>query len=90
MTKGSVIRVIVSYDTDHGATYVELAESAPVRSVDVSDLVIVDVDETGHPVGIDFAVSPAKITPKMLEDLSACFPALKELTYNHDWLLTRA
>lgn len=82
--------MIVSYDTEAGATYVELLhDERVVRTVSLSDLVMVDVSEHGEPIGVEFVVPPAKITEGMLHSLAA-FPALKEMAYNHDWLLTHA
>lgn len=83
--------MIVSYDLEAGATYVELVVDAGlVRTVSVSDLVMVDVDKYGQPVGVEFAVPPARITGDMLAQLADRFPDLKALHDPHTWLLTAA
>lgn len=80
----------VSYDPDLGATYVEWAEGVVASTVSVSDLVLVDVDEYGTPLGVDFAVAPDRISDTMLARLVQAFPALKELGEREHWLLTSA
>lgn len=80
----------MSYDIQAGATYVTLTEHKVARTVSVSDLVMVDLDDQGQPVGVEFVVPPAKITSKMLDRLSDRFPTLKNLHDTESWLLTRA
>ncbi len=83
--------MIVSYDPLVGATYVELlVERAVARTVSVSDLVMVDLDANGEPVGVEFAVFPGQITAQMLDRVAERFPTLKELRYSEHWLLTAA
>ena len=79
--------MMVQYDPEAGATYVELTDASVARTVNVGDLVTVDVDEAGQPVGIDFAVLPSKITDSMLYAVADHFPALKELALHKEWLL---
>lgn len=80
----------VSYDPDIGATYVEWADGAVERTVSVSDLVMVDVDREGAPVGVEFAVAPNRITDVMVSLLTDAFPVLKEKGHREDWLYTSA
>lgn len=82
--------MIVSYDVEAGATYLELSEEPVARTVTVSDLVAVDVDEAGTPVGVEFAVAPNKITDRMVERVAERFHSLKGLLHLEDWLLVRA
>ncbi|MDT4893275.1 MAG: hypothetical protein QOE97_2310 [Pseudonocardiales bacterium] len=85
--------VIVSYDVEAGATYVELRANTPVtHTVEISDLVAVDVDAHNEPIGIDFAVPPSLITEQMLHRIVDAFPipVLKGLADDRSWLLTRA
>ncbi len=83
--------MIVSYDPEVGATYVELlVEHAVARTVSVSDLVMVDLDAHGEPVGVEFAVGPKQITVEMLDRLADRFPTLKDFRYSQQWLLTEA
>jgi uncharacterized protein YuzE len=79
--------MMVQYDTEAGATYVQLTEGDVARTVNVGDLVSVDVDAHGQPVGLDFAVLPSKITDSMLYAVADRFPALKELAAHKEWLL---
>jgi uncharacterized protein YuzE len=81
--------MLVSYDVESGATYVELGEGEVVETVSVSDLVMVDLDTRGEPLGVDFAVAPNRITDQMLGRLTDAFPALKELQHTERWLLSR-
>jgi uncharacterized protein YuzE len=79
--------MMVQYDTEAGATYVELSDASVARTVSVGDLVMVDVDEHGEPVGVDFAVLPGKITDSMLYAVAERFPPLKDLAIHREWLL---
>lgn len=83
--------MIVSY-TD-AATYVQLADDTVKvrRTVSVSDLVMVDLDQDGEIVGVDFAVPPVAITDAMLGRLADAFPRpFKQLAHDRSWLLTHA
>ena len=80
--------MLVSYDTEVGSTYVELADTEVRRTVSISDLVMVDLDDSDQPVGVEFAVGPAQITVEMLEALGDRFSDLKGLTHVEDWLLS--
>jgi uncharacterized protein YuzE len=81
-----VVKMLVQYDTEAGATYVELSGAAVAGTVHISDLVMVDVDEAGAPRGIEFAVAPSQITDSMLHALADRFPDLKELALHTSWL----
>lgn len=78
----------VSYDPDLGATYVDWAPGTVARTVSVSDLVMVDVDSDGSPIGVEFAVAPNRITDVMVWRLTEAFPTLKELGHREHWLYT--
>lgn len=79
--------MLVQYDTEAGATYVELVDEAAVaRTVEVSDLVMVDVDAQGQPVGVEFVVPPRLITDEMLFAVADRFSDLKEMAIHKDWL----
>lgn len=69
--------MLVQYDPDVGATYVVLSETPCARTVEVSDLVAVDVDEHGDPVGVEFAVAVHQITESMIAGVVSVFPELK-------------
>ncbi len=78
--------MIVSYDTEVGSTYLALRDDPVVRTVSVSDLVMVDLDEHDEPVGVEFAIGLDRITVEMLERLGERFPTLKGLRNVETWL----
>lgn len=82
--------MIVSYDVEAGATYLELSQEKVTRTVSVSDLVMVDLDAADNPVGVEFVVPPNAITMQMVERVAERFHSLKPLLHVEDWLLTRA
>ena len=88
MTRGSVRSVIAEYDPEARATYLALTDRPVARTVSVSDLVIVDIDDVGEPVGVEFALEPARVTNAMLTALVREFPALRPLVDDRSWLLT--
>jgi hypothetical protein len=51
---------------------------------------MVDLDEHGQPIGVEFAVLPSRITGEMLGGLADEFPDLKILWDTDRWLLTSA
>lgn len=54
--------VMVSYDPDVDATYVKVAD-APVASTDtLADLVAVDLDAAGQPVGVEVLKAPGAVS----------------------------
>jgi uncharacterized protein YuzE len=89
--RGSVDTMMVTYTGD--ATYVYLTDVQPpvARTVSLSGLVMVDLDVDGQPVGVEFAVPPAKITDGMLHRVADRFPdQFKDLAANRSWLLAHA
>jgi uncharacterized protein YuzE len=82
--------MLVTYDAEAGATYLEFADAAVARTVSVSDLVMVDLDARDEAIGVEFAVLPSKITADMLGRLAERFPHLKGLRDTDTWLLTAA
>jgi uncharacterized protein YuzE len=82
--------MLVTYDAEAGATYLELADAEVARTVSVSDLVMVDLDARDEAIGVEFAVPPSKITADMLYRLAERFPHLKGLRDTDSWLLTAA
>lgn len=84
------MNVLVSYDPQVGATYLRLTEGKFARTVSVSDLVNVDVDAADVPLGVEFVVAPAKISPAMLEKVASRFPDLAWMRDTNPWLLTHA
>jgi uncharacterized protein YuzE len=45
--------VKATYDAECGATYVLLSDEPVARTVELSDLVHVDLDADGNPVGVE-------------------------------------
>ena len=80
--------MLVTYDTEVGATYLKLADAVVARTVSVSDLVMVDLGARDEEIGVEFAVLPSKITVVMLDRLAERFPHLKSLRDTDAWLLT--
>lgn len=72
--------MVVDYDTDAGATYVELAgydEARADHTVEVvRGLLTVDVDSSRQPIGVEILRAPAEIDEATLQRLEECFPAL--------------
>lgn len=78
--------VLVSYDPDAAATYVELSRAAVSRTVEIQESVMADLDADGQPVGFEFLVMPDKISPEMLQTLRQRFPDLDVLRDPTRWL----
>jgi uncharacterized protein YuzE len=83
--------MLVSYDPEAGATYVEFTDDQVARTVSLSDLVMVDVDLHGDVVGVEFVVAPRDITDAMFALVADAYPAaFKDLAADRSWLLTHA
>jgi uncharacterized protein YuzE len=70
--------VLVRYDSEADATYVELEpEAAASHTVEVLDgHLLVDVDRSGHPIGIDILCAPAEVDDLAITALARRFPDL--------------
>lgn len=72
--------MVVDYDTDAGATYVELAgydEARVDHTIEVvRGLVTVDVDSAEEPIGVEILRAPAEVDEAALRTLVDRFPAL--------------
>ncbi len=84
--------MLVTYDTEAGATYVSFIYGAKVSHTrEVSDLVMIDYDPEGRVVGAEFVVGPAQITQQMLRKLADVEPdAFKPLYADQSWLYSPA
>jgi uncharacterized protein YuzE len=73
-----LIAVLVRYDSEADATYIQLdAEAVVARTVEVLDgHLLVDVDETGRPIGIEILCAPADVDKSALTALAERFPVL--------------
>ena len=74
--------MLVEADTESGGVYFDLLDGASVSvalTVHVADLVMVDLDDTGRPIGVEFAAEPTEGEWAALEsrypDLRAMLPA---------------
>ncbi|MDO9498103.1 MAG: DUF2283 domain-containing protein [Nocardioides sp.] len=77
----------VSYDPAARATYVRLTDAKVVSTKDVTDLVMVDLDEHQEPVGVEFLTLPNRISADTLHQLADAYPSLKALVDTDRWLL---
>jgi uncharacterized protein YuzE len=73
---GSSPAVLLERDLTTGTTYYVLDEDAPIaRTVHVDDLIMVDVDDQGRPLGIEI-VGPLLNVEQAWSRLIGTFPAL--------------
>ncbi|HEY5202877.1 MAG TPA: DUF2283 domain-containing protein [Acidothermaceae bacterium] len=72
----------MNMDTDHdpisGATYRTLTSEPVARTIHVSDVIMVDVDEHGRPVGVEYGVDPSVLTVGEVASLLEAFPNLRD------------
>ena len=61
-------------DDHSGASYLRISQAPVVRTVHVGDMILVDVDESGEPVGIEFAMGASHLTPDEAAALIQAFP----------------
>ena len=67
--------MIVRYDTEADATSITLQRADVARTIEVIDsFAWVDVDETGHPVRIEFLDAPADIDETAVARIAKRFP----------------
>lgn len=77
----------VSYDPAARATYVRLTDAKVAVTKEVSDLVMVDLDENLEPVGVEFLTLPNRISMDTLHLLADMYPSLKALVDTDRWLM---
>ncbi len=84
--------MLVTYDTEAGATYLSLIWDARVAHTrELTDLVMIDYDSDGRVVGAELLVGPAQITQQMLRGLADVEPdAFKPLYADQSWLYSPA
>jgi len=68
--------MLIERDTDTGACYFGLSDAEVARTVHVDDLVMVDVDIHGDPVGVEFAAAP---DDEDFERVYERFPQLRDV-----------
>ena len=74
--------MLIERDTETGASYLVLDEDAEIdRTIHLSDLVMVDVDSSGVPVGVEFATGTLDGEPARegWRAVVEAFPALQSL-----------
>ena len=75
--------MVVEYDTEVVAFYVRVTEAEIARTVEVSPLVSIDVDDTDNGVGLELLCPPAEVTADERAALEArysmAFAALMEV-----------
>jgi uncharacterized protein YuzE len=78
--------MIVNYDTESEATYIEIVPGAKIaKTVSISDLVMVDVDDAGKPVGVEFVMRPNQITDMIVKTVVMRFESL-DMLFDRTWL----
>jgi uncharacterized protein YuzE len=73
-----LLAVLVRYDSEADATYVELEpEATAARTIELLDAhLLVDVDESGHPIGIELLCGPGEVDPTTFTAIAERFPDL--------------
>ncbi len=66
----------VQYDAEAEACYLELSRRPLARTVHLDDGVMVDVDEAGEPVGVEFLWSRDDILVEAMKLVVERFPSL--------------
>jgi uncharacterized protein YuzE len=54
--KSSVADAVLEHDTDNGCLYLRASGNPVARTVSLSDLVMVDLDDAGEVVGVELAM----------------------------------
>lgn len=69
--------MLVRYDSEADATTVELGRAAVARTIEVIDgHVMVDVDSSGQPVGIEILSAPSAVDEGIISALGERFPGI--------------
>ncbi len=70
--------VLIQYDTEADAAYFELADGDVAETVEISDLVMVEVDASGRVLGVEVAMHPSRVAQDVWQRLFERFPAVDE------------
>jgi Uncharacterized conserved small protein len=70
--------MLIQYDTEVGAYYVQLADGEVVRTVHVSDQVMVDLEVDGQLHGIELLCPPGDLGDAERSELVTRFPAAEQ------------
>jgi len=68
---------MVSCDPDAGATYVKVTDAAVVRTDTLGDLVAVDLDAAGEPVGVEVLKAPGAVSASDEATVLSRYPGLR-------------
>lgn len=71
--------VLVEQDLETGAFYLALSDRQVAQTVHVDDLVMVDLDDMGQPVGVEFGAPPTETELALLQSTYPDFKALPAL-----------
>jgi len=69
--------VLVTYDPEADATYITVSEAAVATTDALSDLVAVDLDAAGTPVGVEVLKAPGRVDAGDEEMTVARYPRLR-------------
>lgn len=69
--------MVVTYDPDADATYVSLSEGEVARTDSLSDLIAVDLNAAGAPIGVELLKAPGSVSAGDAKLVTARYPSLK-------------
>lgn len=74
------VTMSVTVDSEAGACYLSLSHIREVaRTREITDLVLVDENAAGEAIGVEFIVTPERITADMIEAVVQAYPYLAPL-----------
>lgn len=68
---------MVTYDPEADATYIRLSDAAIVNTDTLSDLLAVDLDATGTPVGLELLKAPGAVSRADESMVLGRYPSLR-------------
>jgi len=71
-----LVTVLIQYDTEADAAYFEIADGDIAETVEISDLIMVDVTASGDVIGVEVAAHPSHVKPEVWEHRFQRFPSL--------------
>lgn len=69
--------VLVTYDPEADASYVRVSAAAVTSSDSVSEILAVDLDSSGTPVGLEVLKAPGAVTAADEESVTRRYPSLR-------------
>jgi hypothetical protein len=79
-TETSCESQFAEHDLTAGTTYVRLSEAPTAHTLHhISDVIMVDVDDAGRPVGVELLVPPDTIKPEDWYALAKVVPEVKQI-----------